>query len=157
MQTFYEFIPVPIHMVLFQCGCTCSYSYFYSSVMSTPTTIHVFFTSTTMHYIASDSSILLLLMSLIRLLYDAPLTPRCSVLQLLLNPVGALQCTWIPYLYDSIAIAATTADDTVTTAMWHTNSWCIPVHPSACWTNCWCIVVHPSPSVFIVPAMAVVL
>ena len=85
--------------------------------MSTLTAIHGFFTSTTMHYIASDSSILLLLMSLIRLLYDAPLTPRCSVLQLLLNPVGALQCTWIPYLYHSIAIAATTANDTVTTAM----------------------------------------
>ena len=117
MQTFCEFTPVPTPLLLFQCSCTCSYSYFYSSVMSTPTTIHVFFTSTTMHYITSDSSILLLLMSLLDLLHDAPLTPRCCVLQLLLNPVGALQCTWIPYLYNSIATTATTANDTVTTAM----------------------------------------
>ena len=54
--------------------------------------------------------------------YCAPDTPPCCVLQLLLNPGGALQCACTSYLleFNSIPIAITTAtraSDAVTTAI----------------------------------------
>ena len=91
----------------------------------------------------------------------APLTPQCCVLQLLLDPVVYYTEPASPICCDHLAIAAVTANDTVTTAIlvdlvgcWYILvacwSCCVPAHPSASCANCWCIMVYPSPSRYMV-------